>query len=185
MTLVLNRVADDGEGSCVVEHSPKNGEVAPGLLGLLPDARFVAIHRDGRDAAASIASKRHVGPDEPVDALWYWADRHRAIMQGLGRVPEGRVHHIELMDLVGPNCMETLDGLLAFLGLEDDDYVRAYLRDAMSPDAARTARWLRLPGPIRDAFASGYEAITEWCAADGIPMPRPTGASPPEARRSG
>jgi hypothetical protein len=171
MTAVLGRIAADGEGRSVVEHSPKNGEVAGGLLRILPEARFVAIHRDGRDAAASIASKRHVGPDAPVDALWYWADRHRAIVEGLRRVPEARVLHVELMDLVGPGGMETLRRLFDFLELEDDDYVRAYLRDAMSPDAARTARWLRLPPPIRDAFASGYEAITEWCASDGIPMP--------------
>jgi len=174
MSTVLARVAADGEGSVVVEHSPKNGEVAGALHRLLPDARFVAIHRDGRDAAASIASKRHVGPDEPVEALWYWADRHRAIMQGLGQVPADRVLHIELFDLVGPEGPDTLDRLLSFLELEQDDYVQAYLRDAMSPDAARTARWMRLPSPIREAFETGYETITEWCAADGIPMPRPS-----------
>jgi hypothetical protein len=177
MTTVLGRVATDGAGSRVVEHSPKNGEVAGSLLQLLPDARFVAIHRDGRDAAASIASKRHVGPDEPVEALWYWADRHRAIMRGLAHVPPDRVLHIQLLDLVDRDGMRTLDRLLGFLELPDDAYVRAYLSDAMSPDAARTARWTRLPTPIRDAFEAGYEAITEWCAADGIPMPRPS--SPP------
>lgn len=174
MSLVLERIAEDGAGDIVVEHSPKNGEVAGGLHRLLPAARFIAIHRDGRDAAASIASKRHVGPDEPVEALWYWADRHRAIMQGLAEVPSGLVCHVELADLVGAENEATLERILGFLCLPEDEYVRAYLRDAMSPDAARTARWMRLPSPIREAFASGYEAITEWCEADGIPMPRPS-----------
>ncbi len=172
MRSVLERVADLGTGRLVVEHSPANGRVADRLARLLPEARFVAVVRDGRDAAASIATRRF-GPDDPVDALWWWADRHRETTVCLRVVPADRVLTMDLLDLVGSTGDATLDRLLGFLGVGDDPYVRGYLHEAMSPEAASVARWRRLSPGVRAAIDAAYREITEWCESDGIPMPRP------------
>lgn len=172
LTTVLDRVAACGTGRVVVEHSPANGRVAHRLFRILPEARFVAVVRDGRDAAASIATRRF-GPDDPLEALWLWAERHRETTIRLATLPPGRVLTLDLVDLVGERRDEAVGALLEFAGVGDDPYVRAYARDAMSADAASVGRWRLLPSPLKEAMAAAYEAITEWCAADGIPMPKP------------
>lgn len=171
MRTVLERVADRGTGRVVVEHSPANGRAAPRLIRLLPEARFVAVVRDGRDAAASIATKRF-GPGDPLEALWFWAERHRETTIRLAALPAGRVLTIDLLDLVGEDRDAALDRLLGFIGIDDDPYVRGYLNDAMSAEAASVGRWRRLPAPLRESIAAAYHTITEWCSSDGIAMPR-------------
>jgi hypothetical protein len=172
MRTVLARAAARGTGRVVIEHSPANGRVADRLHRLLPEAEFVAVVRDGRDAAASIATKRF-GPDDPLEALWLWAERHRETTARLGMLPADRVLTVDLLDLTGDESDATLDRLLAFIRVHDDPYVRAYLHDAMSRDAASVGRWRGLPAPLRGAIDTAYEAITAWCTSDGIPMPRP------------
>jgi hypothetical protein len=170
---VLGRAADHGTGHVVVEHSPANGRVADRLARLLPEAQFIAVVRDGRDAAASIATRRF-GPDDPLDALWLWADRHRETTVRLGALRHDQVVTVDLFDLVCDDADDTLDRLLGFLEVEDDPYVRSYLHEAMSPEFAGAGRWRRLPAGLRDQLDSAYQAIAEWCASDGIAMPKPT-----------
>lgn len=168
---VLARAAERGTGHVVVEHSPANGRVADRLARLLPEARFVAVMRDGRDAAASIAT-RQFGPDDPLDALWLWAERHREITTRLRTLPADRALSLDLLDLLGAEADGALDRLLEFIGIGDDPYARAYLHDAMSPEAASVGRWRGLPAGLRDAIDDAYRAVTDWCASDDIPMPR-------------
>jgi hypothetical protein len=171
---VLERAAAHGTGRVVVEHSPANGRVADRLARLVPEARFLAVVRDGRDVAASVATKRF-GPDDPLDALWFWADRHREITMRLRTLPADRTLTVDLLDLVTAESDAALDRLLEFIGVGEDPYARAFLNDAMGPEAASVGRWQGLPARLRDAIDTAYREITEWCEADGIPMPRPGG----------
>ena len=111
----------------LVEMSSHNVRAAQTLLRLFPEARFIHALRDGRDSAASVTGKTW-GPRRVGAAIGWWADRLRAIEDGVRgnedgaaySIPADRFRVVLLEDLVGYERERTYADLLGFLGLDDE-----------------------------------------------------------------
>ena len=88
--------------------SSHNVRASQTLLRLFPEARFIHALRDGRDSAASVTGKTW-GPRRVGAAIGWWADRLRAIEDGVRgsedgaafSIPADRFRVVLLEDLVG------------------------------------------------------------------------------------
>lgn len=137
----------------LVEMSSHNLREAGTLQRLFPEARFVHGLRDGRDAASSVTTKTW-GPRRVTRAIDWWADRLRAIDDGI-RDPEGepaiapdRVHVVVLDELVRGDRERAYAGLLEFLGIDDEPTIRDFLERRISPEAAHAGRWAEGLGAV-------------------------------------
>jgi hypothetical protein len=162
---LLRPVADRAGKPGLVEMSSHNIRAAQTLLRLFPEARFIHALRDGRDSAASVAGKTW-GPRRVGAAVGWWADRLRAIEEGVRgsedgapfSVPADRFRVVLLEDLVGYRREHTYESLLAFLGLEDELAMREFFDAEMTADKAHLGRWRRqLGGPRRALLQRRYE----------------------------
>ncbi len=93
----------EGEGDRgLVEQSTDNVAAAPTLARLFPEARFVHVVRDGRDASASRVSQTRglVPPRTRVQGIAWWEERIRAIESGADAIPEGHLLTVGLDELV-------------------------------------------------------------------------------------
>ncbi len=158
-------VADRAGKPGLVEMSSHNVRAAQTLLRLFPEARFIHALRDGRDSAASVAGKTW-GPRRVGAAVGWWADRLRAIEEGVRgsedgaafSVPADRFRVVLLEDLVGYRREQTYEGLLGFLGLEDELPMREFFDAEMTAEKAHLGRWRRqLGGPRRALLQRRYE----------------------------
>ena len=117
--------------------SSHNVREAQTLMRLFPEARVVHALRDGRDSASSVSGKTW-GPRSTRAAIGWWADRLRAIERGVRgsedgapySIPADRFRVVLLDDLVGHDRERTYEGLLQFLGLEDEPRNPLVLRAA-------------------------------------------------------
>jgi hypothetical protein len=158
-------VADRAGKPGLVEMSSHNIRAAQTLQRLFPEARFIHALRDGRDSAASVTGKTW-GPRRVGAAIGWWADRLRAIEEGVSgnedgapfSIPADRFRVVLLEDLVGYERERTYDALLGFLGLEDEPAMRAFFDAEMTAEKAHLGRWRReLSAPGRALVQRRYE----------------------------
>lgn len=157
-TDLLGGVAEVEGKPGLVEMSSHNVKEAPTLRRLFGDARFVHTVRDGRDSASSVTTKTW-GPDRIPAAIDWWADRLRAIEDGVRGEEDGggfslgpeRLHTVVLDDLVAGDREAAYARLLAFLGVEDAAPIRRFFDEEMSPTAANRGRWAKGLGPVARA----------------------------------
>jgi hypothetical protein len=149
----------------LVEMSSHNVRSAQTLLRLFPEARFIHALRDGRDSAASVSGKTW-GPRRVGAAIGWWADRLRSIESGIRgsadgaafSLPADRFRVILLEELVGEQRERTYDGLLGFLGIDDEEELRSFFAAEMTPESAHLGRWRRqLSAPGRLWVQRRYE----------------------------
>ena len=89
------------------------------------------------------------GPRRVGAAIGWWADRLRAIEDGFRgsedgaafTIPPDRFRVILLEDLVGFERERTYEGLLGFLGLEDEPAMREFFAAEMTAEKAHLGRW--------------------------------------------
>lgn len=132
----------------LVEMSSHNVREAQTIRRLFPEARIIHALRDGRDSAASVTTKTW-GPRSVSAGIGWWADRLRAIEAGVRgsedgadySVPSERFRVIMLDGLVGANREATYEGLLAFLGIDDEPGMRSFFETEMTPSRAHVGRW--------------------------------------------
>ena len=142
----------------LVEMSSHNVREAQTIRRLFPRARIIHALRDGRDSASSVTSKTW-GPHSIGAAIGWWADRLRAIEEGVRgiedgaefSVPSDHFRVVMLDDLVGHDREATYAGLLAFLGIDDEPGMRSFFEAEMTASRAHVGRWrseLRPPGRL-------------------------------------
>jgi hypothetical protein len=162
---LLGPVAGRAGKPGLVEMSSHNIRASQTLLRLFPDARFIHALRDGRDSAASVTGKTW-GPRRVGAAIGWWADRLRAIEEGVSgsadgtpfSIPAERFRVVLLEDLVGFQRERTYAGLLDFLGLRDEPAMREFFDAEMTAEKAHLGRWRRqLSGPGRALVQRRYE----------------------------
>ena len=155
----------------LVEMSSHNVREAQTLNRLFPEARFVHVFRDGRDTASSITTMTW-GPGTIPRALDWWADRMRAIDDGVRNqedgaefvIPTSRLHAMLLDDLVERDREAEYARLCAFLEIEDAAPMRAFFEDRDERrDAAHRGRWRQSVGRV--GAAGGWSASTGVCWA--------------------
>lgn len=149
----------------LVEMSSHNVREAQTIMRLFPEAKVVHALRDGRDSASSVTSKTW-GPRSTGRAIGWWADRLRKIEAGVRgsedgaefSVPANRFRVIMLDDLVGPDREAVYEGLLEFLGVDDEPAIHEFFQREMTPEHAHVGRWRReLHAPARALVQRRYE----------------------------
>ena len=102
------------------DSTPVNMMHADQIHKLLPEARFINVIRDGRDVAVSI-SKERWGPNDPYEALSWWANRVYRSAVALRKVDPASVLQFQITDLIVNEREKTYADLLNFLKLEDSE----------------------------------------------------------------
>jgi len=152
----------------VLAGKPLGGEKTPDyvrrlrlLSGLLPWARFVHIHRDGRDVALSVLewAGEKKGPGrlqlwetEPVATCALWWRWQVAAGRRDGRaLGPGRYHEVRYERLTSHADEETR-AIVEFLGLPFEAGMLDYHRGRINPDTSLSAkgRWLPPTPGLRD-----------------------------------
>lgn len=142
-----------------LEDTPGTIRMAGTLAAILPEARFVHLVRDGRDVAASVL-RRSWGPDEPMEALRWWARHLDGSLAEGASVPDGRVLTVRMEALFRTDREATYARLLAFLGLDDAPAMRAFFDGEAPATRAHLGRWRRdIPDADRPAFETLYHEL--------------------------
>ena len=135
---------ENPRGEALVEQSTDNLAAAPTLARLFPEARFIHVVRDGRDASASrVAQTRGVvRPRTRVQGIAWWEERIAAIERGADAVGEGRMLTVSLDELVRlQRARAGLRPLFRFLGVPVTKRTRRYFSNRMTTDQANKERW--------------------------------------------
>ena len=167
-----------GEGSRpgtalgIVEQSCDVIAAAPTLVRLFPEARFVHVVRDGRDASASRVSQRRwlVYPRTRRQGLEWWEGRIRAIDAGARAIEPGRLLELGLDDfLVRGERKRSVEALARFAGVGPGMRMRQFMRRRMNPARANRERWRRglSPEQQRDV-ESAYLETLDRLERDGV-----------------
>lgn len=172
------------------DKTPNHARHVTRIAAAFPDAQFIHLVRDGRDVAASIASK---GWRSPVGGAFWWRRNVSAAVAGGRTLGAARYLELRLEDLVA-DSEASLRRLCAFLG---EEYVPELLDHASRVDSRLTlwerhvhdAERLRMPPTpgLRDwrtdltrRDASLVEAVCRpWLARFGyrVPPRRPIAAA--------
>ena len=129
--------------SGVVEQSCDSIAAAPTLTKLFPEARFIHVVRDGRDASASRVSQTRglIPPRTRGGGLEWWDRRIRAIDAGAGAIPEERYLEIALEELLVKPQRRAVRRISKFVTGGANVKMRRFARKRMSPEAANAERW--------------------------------------------
>lgn len=150
-----------------IDTTPRNLEDSPRILRLFPEARFVHMLREGRDTALSL-TQQVWGPNEPIEALRWWADRLERAWLSSRDLPETAVLRVHLEDLVVHARDQTLARTLDFLSLPETPSVRAFFDRKMPADRVELGKWRRLvPDPT--AFDEEYQRLVAGMQERGVP----------------
>ncbi len=169
LNLLWPRAVRKGK-SGVIEQSCRTIAMAPTLVRLFPEARFVHVVRDGRDASASrVAQTRgRTYPRTRRQGLRWWESRLRDADQGARAIPEGRLLEVRLEQLLlerRPNATE----LARFAGVRLGQKMRRYLFGQMDTQAANAGRWRDgLSERRQRSIESEYESILDRLEADEV-----------------
>jgi hypothetical protein len=127
----------------IVEQSCDTVAQAPTLVSLFPEARFVHVVRDGRDASASRVSQTHglVRPRTRVDGIRWWEERISRVEVGARAIPPERLLTVSLDELLLADSGEAVKPLLNFCGTRAIRSVRHFYGHRMSRDQAHSERW--------------------------------------------
>jgi hypothetical protein len=132
------------EGEALVEQSTDTIAAAPTLARLFPEARFIHVVRDGRDASASrVAQTRGIlRPRTRAQGVEWWEQRIEAIEAGADAIPPGRLLTVSLDELLAVGRGRVaLRPMFRFLGAQVTRGARRYYRNHMSPEIAHAERW--------------------------------------------
>ncbi len=161
-----------GSALGIVEQSCDVIAQAPTLVRLFPEARFVHVVRDGRDASASRVSQRRwlVYPRTRRQGLEWWERRIRAIDAGAKAIEPGGLLELGLDDfLVRGARKNSVERLAAFAGVGAGARMRAFMRRRMNPARANRDRWRRGLEPAQQAAVErDYLEIVERLEHDGV-----------------
>jgi hypothetical protein len=164
---LLVPVADRERG--LVEATAANMKEAQTLVRLFPEARFVHVVRDGRDAAWAAAADARAR--RLAAGIGHWTDELREIESAIGgeedgapyAIPAGRFGVVVLDQLAAGERQASYRALLALLALDDDPRMRSFLEHRLGPEEIRRGRWReRARGPVARALTRRYRrALTE------------------------
>ena len=168
------------EGAAIIEQSCDTIAAARTLVRLFPEARFLHVVRDGRDASASRVRQMRwlVYPRTRRQGLEWWERRPRELApllevvtrDGARAIPEGQLLQVELGDFLvrGPRKPQ-LGELTQFAGVRPTRRMRRFMRHRMSPDTANQERWRRgLSEPEQAEIDHLYRETLERLEADGV-----------------
>jgi hypothetical protein len=145
--LLLDLLLPEAEASgavAIVEQSCETISQAPTLLRLFPEAGFIHVVRDGRDASASRVSQTRgiLYPRTRAQGLEWWEGRMREMDAGARAVPADQLLEISLDELLAEGTPEDLRRITGIAGLGAGRRMRRFFRLRMSAERANSERWL-------------------------------------------
>jgi sulfotransferase family protein len=156
----------------LVEQSTDTIAAAPTLVRLFPEAKFIHVVRDGRDASASrVAQTRGlIPPRTRREGLEWWEERIRRIDAGEAAIAPDRLLTVSLDELVLLEAPKpALRPLCRFLDLYVHTRMRAFFKERMSEERANTERWRRGLSDRRAAeLERAYEDVVARLEADRV-----------------
>ena len=156
----------------LVEMSCATAVAAPALARIFPDALFIHVVRDGRDASASRVRQGRglLNPRTRVQGVRWWEGRVRRIEAALAELPSDRVLTLSLDWLVQvPPNRRGYRLMRRFLGVEKQKTADTMFKRKVNPDRANVGRWRRgLSEDQQDKVRAEYEAAIERLEADGL-----------------
>jgi sulfotransferase family protein len=155
----------------LVEQSTGTIAAAPTLARLFPEAKFIHVVRDGRDASASrVAQTRGlISPRTRRQGLEWWENRIRRIEAGEDAIAPDRRLTVSLDELLLVPTRPALRPLCRFLDVYVQRRMRAYFQREMSAERANTERWRHGLSPRRaDELERAYEEVVARLEADGM-----------------
>lgn len=168
MREVLDPVAHAAGKPSWVEMTPATVARADVLSRVFPEARFVHVVRDGRDAAASVV-RRPWGPDRLDEALDWWAARLAAADAATQGLDGSRLLVVRLEDLLALRRRSTYQRLLWFLRIRDEPAMRRAFDEELSAGRGNLGRWrTEVPADERDHFDARYRRTLASLAAAGV-----------------
>jgi hypothetical protein len=151
----------DGERR-LVEATAANMKQAQTLVRVFPEARFVHVVRDGRDAAWVAAEAR---TRRPAASIAGWTDELREIELAIRgeedgapyALPPERFGVVVLDQLAAGDREASYQALLALLALDDDPRMRSFLEHRLGPEEIGRGRWREhVRGPAARALQRRY-----------------------------
>ncbi len=161
----------EGEVSGIVEQSCDTIAQAATLHELFPEAAFVHVVRDGRDASASRVSqtKGLIRPRTRAQGLEWWEARLRSMDAGARSVPDGRLAEISLDELLTGSGEEMLERLFEVVNLSPGRRVRGFFDNRMSLSDANAERWREgISASKRDQLDERYREALDRLEAEGV-----------------
>lgn len=163
----LERAGAEG----LVEQSCDTIVQGPTLERLFPEAKFIHVVRDGRDASASRVSQTRglIHPRTRRQGLDWWEERIRAIDAGARAIPRERLLTVSLDELLLLGRPRGLTPICRFSGVYVRKKMKRFYRRRMSPELAHSERWRAGLSDRRAAeLERRYEEIVAGLEADGI-----------------
>src|SRR5436190_7231635 len=183
------RFDDDPEGACrdlfndllrfraerkgavgIVEQSTDVIARGAVLARLFPEARFVHVVRDGRDASASRVTQTRglIYPRTRRQGLEWWEERMRGIAAGIRGIPPERLLEVSIDELVATRGPQALHPLAGFAGIATGYRVRRYYKSRMSAERANQGRWREgISDRLADALESRHAEALDRLEAEG------------------
>lgn len=159
------------ERNGIIEQSCDTIAQAPTLVRLFPEARFIHVVRDGRDASASRVSQTRgiVYPRTRMQGITWWERRLRAIDEGARAIPEEALLELSLDELLEGPRRGVLGPITRFVGVRPSPNVRRFYRGQMTPAHANVERWRRgLSERRAQAIERRYREVLDRLEADGV-----------------
>ena len=135
---------EEHDSEALIEQSCDTVAQAAVLTRVFPEARYIHVVRDGRDASASRVSQTRglVRPRTREQGIGWWEERIRAIEQGANAIPPERLLTVSLDELLRVNrARVALRPMMRFLGAEVTRGTRRYFNNHMSSEHAHSERW--------------------------------------------
>lgn len=168
---IMNAICDHIGAQRWVDTTPANARKGDRLPWLYPDARVIAVVRDGRDVAASFVTQSF-GPDDVFAALDQWGQRMERIHRSLTRAAPGTMMCVDLFDLVVAARERTLADMLRFLEVPDSDAVGFWFDAHVTVEGAHGGRWrTQFDAPTVREIDNRYREICERLTGAGVVIP--------------
>ncbi len=168
---LLAPIAENAGKPGLIEQSCDTVAQAPTLLRLFPDARFIHVVRDGRDAAASrVAQARWLAYPRTIgQGLQWWEARMRRIDAGMRAIPGDQSIAVSLDELIDLRRRDTYRRMRRFLGLAQERKMRGFYRRQVSGGHGNVGRWQRRGSEARKhALDATYREILDGFERDGV-----------------
>jgi hypothetical protein len=164
-------LATEAAKAGLIEQSCDVVAEAPTLERLFPEARFIHVVRDGRDAAASRFGQTRwlTRPRTMRQGLEWWEARIRRIDEGVRGAEPGRVYPLSLDELVGGERRRAYRLLRRFAGLRNEPAMLAYFQQRVKHRNAHLERWrASVPERKQGEVDALYGEMLERMEADGV-----------------
>jgi hypothetical protein len=141
------------------------------LARLFPEARFVHVVRDGRDASASRVGQTHglLYPRTRRQGLEWWEERIRSIDAGAREIPRERLLTVSLDELLLLGRHRGLRPICRFVRIYPQRKMKRFFLREMSPELAHSERWRAGLSDRRAAeLERVYEEMVAGFEADGV-----------------